>query len=262
MSPTEFFQNFGIPGLLLGVAWLFWNKWTTFAKVIAIMGAALALVTSIFEVQQRWLQSPRLEVSPQLSPRPWAGFFEDGSPVASVTAKLVRNGAVLDSFSVPGLDIGDRSLNVQRIDDSWLRVKWQGNPQGRLSSSVLEQDGFRRVPNSAFLTPRWIAVSEVTDGTQHIAVRSDAAKRVKFSDLSASIDRFAPEDDGVVVSVYGDGDSIDSSLIRRADDAPEGRRQLQFTYGGNRYGLQILFLSFQSPPDIPTNRATLLFVRY
>ena len=262
MSGIEFFQNFGVPGLLLGGAWLFWNKWKRFAQVVAIAGVVLALANGISELVQRWPQSPQLVVSPSPSPRPWAGFYDDGSPVADVTAELVRNGIVLDFFSAPGFDIADHALSVQEIDNNWLRALWQGNPQGKLSSTVLEQAGFRCISPDAVPTPRWLAVSETADGTDRIEVRADAAKRAYFTGLAASIDRYAPENEGVVVSVYGDGTGIASSLISRADDAPEVQRRLQFTYRGETYGVMILFLAFQAPPEIANNSATLLFVRY
>ena len=262
MSTFEFFQNFGVPGLLLGGSWLFWNKWIVFAKVTAILGVLLGLSSGVSEVVERWPRSPQLVVSPPLSPRPWAGFYADGSPVERVSAQLVNNDTVLDSFAAEAFDITERALNLQRIDNSSLRVTWKGNPQGILSSSVLEQKGFRLLPGGAFPTPRWIAMSETANGTERVAIRPDSAKRVYFSDVAASIDRYVPENDGIVLSAYGDGDTIASALISRADNAQEGQRRLQFTHHGERYGVTILFLNFRSPPDIANNNATLLFVRY
>lgn len=262
MSTFEFFQNFGVPGLLLGGAWLFWSKWRGFAKVAAIAGMALGLASGCLEIFERWPRSAQLVVSPPLSPRQWAGFYADGAPVERVSAQLVVNDTVLDSFAAEAIDITDRALNLQRVDGNSLRVTWEGNPQGMLSSSVLEQMGFRLLPQGAFPTPRWIAMSETANGTERVAVRPDSARRAYFTGVAASIDRYAPENDGVVLSVYGDGDTIASALISRADDAQEGQRRLQFTHRGERYGVTILFLNFRRPPDIASNSATLLFVRY
>ena len=262
MLDFQFFQNFGVPGLLLGGAWIFWNKWRTFAKTAASLGVVLALFSGISEVIERWPRSPQLVVSPLLSPRTWAGFYADGSPVERVSVQLVDSGTVRESFVAEGFDVADRELDLQRIDDRLLRVTLDGNPQGTLSYSVLEQIGLRLLPAGAFPTPRWIAMSETANGNERVAVRPDSARRAYFTGVAASIDRYAPENDGIVLSVYGDEATIASALISRADDAQEGQRQLQFTHSGERYGVTILFLNFRRPPDIADNSATLLFVRY
>ena len=144
------FQNFGVPGQLLGGAWIFWNKWRTFAKTAASLGVVLALFSGISEVIERWPRSPQLVVSPPLSPRTWAGFYADGSPVERVSVQLVDSGTVRESFVAEGFDVADRELDLQRIDDRLLRVTLDGNPQGTLSYSVLEQIGLRLLPRVHF----------------------------------------------------------------------------------------------------------------
>jgi len=230
--------------------------------VAAILAVVLALVSGVFEIYRQWPREPQLVISPKLSPRPWAGFYDDGSPVERVIAKIVDNGDVTASFVAEAFDIKDRTLNLQRIDDRSLRVTLDGNPQGRLSSDVLEQMGFRFLSADAIPTPRWIAMSDTANGAERVAVRTDSAIGAYFTGIAASIDRYVPKSDGVVLSVYGGENTIDSGLISRAENVREGQRQLQFNHRGERYGVMILFLKFNNPPDIANDNATLLFVRY
>jgi len=56
--------------------------------VAAILAVVLALVSGVFEIYRQWPREPQLVISLKLSPRPWAGFYDDGSPVERVIAKI------------------------------------------------------------------------------------------------------------------------------------------------------------------------------
>ena len=238
--------GFGIPGLLVVVAVLFWERWPKAARWSLVLGVGAAVLS--FAVQL-----PRYEVKldPPAHPE-WGGFFATGEPVEEVKATLLRNGTQAEAPTVIGrLDLDDRLLAIRdEPANRRLLVTYGRHLQGAISDTTLRQAGWSRSSGVA------IRALALTGRIEHIGdsttVLGESVFRDEFGTLRVSLDAWVYTDQGVDVTVSeGDEDLLEGHLTREDE--------LEVLYDGESVFVRIMHLGFRDSTNLGNYVQFLLF---
>ena len=244
-------SQFGMSGLLVLIAWLFWDKVRWFAFLLLIAGAVFACVAAYGEIMPARYE---VRLAPPAAQR-WGGFYETGMPVEEVKAILLRNGdEVRDEQKVMGaIKIDDRELQVKdRRNDQKLAVNYYGYPQGIISYDKLTEEGWRLVSDTAVI--RSVALTDrVTREGDCASVSVESAVQHEFEGWKLCLDGWVYVDEGVTVTAYKDDVRVSSHRLVRQEE-------LCATYQREQVFAKIMHLGFKDPdkPDT-TDFVTFLF---
>ncbi len=243
--------QFGMPGLLVLIAWQFWDKTRRIANLSLIAGVFFACMAAYGEACPA---RHEVRLDPPATPA-WSGFYDTGQPVEKVEAILLRNGAeVPDSQDVrmrSTTTIDDRALQVaDRRNEEQLVVNFGDYPQGIISYDDLTEQGWRLVSDTAVLLS--VALTDrITTKGDCASVPVDSTAQPKFESWKLCLDGwvYAPVE-GVDVTVYKDDVRVVSPRLDR-------QSEIDATYQGEQVFVKIMHLGFVGN-DTPTDFVSFL----
>ena len=235
MEVGTLFQ-FGMPGLLVLIAWQFWDRTRWIAKLSLIAGVLFAGLAAYGEVRPARYEA---KLDPPATPA-WMGFYHTGQPVEKVEAILLRNGdEVPDRRDVRSATTVDhRALQVaDRRDEEELAVTFGGYAQGIISYDDLTEEGWRLVSDTAVLLS--VALTDrITKRGDCASVLVDTTVQPEFEGWKLCLDGWVYASEGVDVTVYKDDVRVISSRLDR-------QSEIHATYQGEQVFVKIMHLGFK-----------------
>ena len=244
--------QFGMPGLLVLIAWKFWDKARRVAFASLIAGFLFAVVAAYFEISPDRYE---IRLHPPATPL-WSGFYDTGQPVEEVKAILLRDGyEVPDEQEVRGaIKIDDRELQVaDRRNEKQMVVNFGGYPQGSIPYDALTKEGWRLESDTAVI--RSVALTDlITSRGDCASVSIESAAQHEFEGWRLCLDGWVYVDGGGVdVTVYKDDVRVASPRLVRQDE-------FNATYQGEQVFAKIMHLGFIGN-DTPTDFVSFLFFK-
>lgn len=209
-----------IPGLLILVALLFWDKDRPWARRSLILSILLILLMSVWVIVatideknsflERW--PGKYDIS--LSPPPqglhrWGGIYEDGRPVERIEAELLLNEKEEPekTITVVGLKIEDRELQAENDPDDSDRmlIKMNEHIQGYIPYRTLEEDVRKFISSATHPLPYAVAVTEeIRELDKEVGVDPESAVKEEFGGFKMEVREwnFDPQKPGATVFIY------------------------------------------------------------
>lgn len=214
-----------IPGLLIFIAWRFWDKDRLSARLSLALGIAVTLVAFIFVAGQNEdhpivknlfkKQEYKIVLSPSPQDEGWGGIYEDGRSIEKVEAILLsdKKEKHRNTVTFKNLEIENRELKAKsypRADDRMF-IKMNKHLQGyvlydNLGDDLLERIWTRDPPSFAIAL-----TDEFRNVGQKGKVHHMSAVKGQFDNFQMEVVAWnykkpgSSEEDGVTVATYEGG---------------------------------------------------------
>lgn len=255
-----FVKGFGASGLLVAIAWYFWEKSPRMAKVALGAGLVAAILLAVLQVHAAKPPTLTLDIDPDPAIYRWAAFHLDGKVPAKVTATILKNGEASDIQTViQGFPLDDRDLGLANGENGKINVTWKSYVQGEITPQDLQNVGYRLLSDSQISSALWWVTTQPAVLNTPVAVRSESIHSKNVEPLRLKVVEWLYKEDGAIISVFTEDQiHIGSGWVTREGST----RELTLTYDKKRYGVRILSLNFLTSQAEGGARATFLIGRY